>query len=291
MIADYSKDKALFEKCITFIDEIFPGCKEMALKGIRYGASWEECSTPFIIEDKGEVIAHAGVWPFTVILNGEKHQTASIHGVCVSQPHRGKGYFKQLMSEAIDYAEKTYQSSLLFTDKPYLYQNYPYKVMLPEYDFVLKKSNQFSPKDSDLSVLNLENSADLDLVHQLLTSRLPLSNQFGFYGKSANTLFILNSLRRKIAYSKRLNVMIIYEINHDTLHMKEIIMQTKIPLFEILELIPDTVTKVVFEFCPDQFLSEQEYTAVLAKPECAVLVSNRFNFKGQCFRYPEIYSC
>ncbi|MBI2792215.1 MAG: GNAT family N-acetyltransferase [Gammaproteobacteria bacterium] len=291
MMADYSKDKALFEKCITFIDEIFPGCKEMALRGINYGASWKECSTPFIIEHQGEVIAHAGVWPFTVILNGEKHKTASIHGVCVRETHRGKGYFKQLMREAIDYAEKTFQSSLLFTDKPYLYQNYPYKVMLPEYDFILNKRNQFSTKDSDLRALNLENSDDLALLHQLLTSRLPLSNLFGFYGKSANTLFILNSLRRKIFYSKKLNVMIVYEINHDTLYMKEIVVQTKIPLTEILEMIPDTFTKVVFEFCPDQFLSEKEYAAVLAKPECAVLVSNRFNFNKTCFRYPEIYSC
>lgn len=69
MISDYAKEPKLFERCINLIDAIFPGCKEFALKGMQYKASWAECSTPFIIEGQGEIIAHAGVWPITVMLN------------------------------------------------------------------------------------------------------------------------------------------------------------------------------------------------------------------------------
>lgn len=120
MIADYTKDPKLFERCINLINEAFPGCKEFALNGMKYNASWPEVSTPFIIEEHGEIIAHAGVWPITLILNGRKHQSASIHGVCVKPEHRGKGHFKQLMQEAIHYAEHNFDSSLLFTEKQYL---------------------------------------------------------------------------------------------------------------------------------------------------------------------------
>ena len=61
MIADYAKDPELFESCINLINECFPGCKEFALNAMKYGASWPEASIPFIIEEQGKIIAHAGV--------------------------------------------------------------------------------------------------------------------------------------------------------------------------------------------------------------------------------------
>lgn len=63
MIADYNKNANLFERCINFIERVFPGAKDFALKGMNYGASWKVASTPFIIEENGEIIAHAGVVP------------------------------------------------------------------------------------------------------------------------------------------------------------------------------------------------------------------------------------
>lgn len=195
MLANYAKEPQLFERCINLIDAVFPGCKEFALKGMQYQASWAECSTPFIIEDQGEIIAHAGVWPITVMLNGKKHRSASIHGVCVKPEHRGKGYFKQLMQEAMEYAENHFDSHLLFTEKPYLYKNYPYKTMLPEYDFILTDIKE-SSQESDLRVLNLDVQQDLNKVHHLLSNRVPLSDHFSIL--DGNTLFILNTLRKKI---------------------------------------------------------------------------------------------
>jgi predicted acetyltransferase len=167
MIADYAKDPELFESCINLINECFPGCKEFALNAMKYGASWPEASIPFIIEEQGKIIAHAGVWPITLRLNGEEHKTASIHGVCVKPEHRGKGYFKKLMQETMQYADDHLDSSLLFTEKPYLYKNYPYKTMLPEYDFVLSESIKVQSKTSDLSFLNFNDLEDFAIIHDL----------------------------------------------------------------------------------------------------------------------------
>lgn len=217
--------------------------------------------------------------------------SAAIYAVAVSPTHRGQGYFKKLMQEVMDYVGKNFESLLLLTTKPYLYKNYPYKIMLPEYDFVVKRDIKANINNSDLRVLNLDNENDLTLLKRLLSNRVPLSNQLSVQGKNGSTLFILNAMFGKIWYSERLNAVIIYQINDETLFIKEIIGEKQLQLQEIIEVIPDPFSKVVLQFCPDKFLNENEYEAQLAKPENCVMVSSTFQFEGKYFRYPEIYGC
>ncbi len=291
MIASYAKDPLLFERCINLINEVFPGCKEFALNGIKYGASWPQESIPFIVEEKGEIIAHAGVWPLTFMLNGNEHHSASIHGVCVKPEHRGKGYFKQLMQETMQYVEDKFDSSVLFTTKPYLYKSYPYKAMLPEYDFVVGEKLKFNQKVSDLRILSVDNANDLNLMHDLLATRLPLSNQFSAINKNATSLFILNTLHKILHYSEKLNALLVYEIINSTLYIKEIVSPKQYQIPDILEVIPSKFDKIVLQFCPEKFLDEKDYTATLAGPECCIMVSEKFSFNAKYFRYPELYWC
>lgn len=290
MIADYAKEPELFERCINLINEAFPGCKEFALNGMKYNASWPKVSTPFIIEEHGEIIAHAGVWPITLMLNGKKYRSASIHGVCVKPEHRGKGHFKQLMHEAMHYADHNFDSSLLFTEKPYLYKNYPYKVMLPEYDFVLTQNVKPPTKESDLRVLSLDDPNDLNIVHHLLCTRVPLSDNLSIID-TGNTLFVLNTLGKKIYYSEILNAIVMFEIKVNTLYITEIISQKQYQLSEIIAMITGHFDKIILQFCPDRFLDEKYYNAKLAGPVCCVLTSSQFAFNGEYFRYPELYYC
>lgn len=290
MISDYSKDKNLFENCISFIDGIFPGCKEFSLKAMNYGASWPEASTPFIIEEKGKILAHVGILPLTININGNNHQTAGIHAVSVHPLQRGKGHFRQLMNEVISYTKINFESSFLMTQKPYLFKDFSYTTMLPEYNFVLK-NNVFLPKESDLRDLELNNLKDLELLKDLLSKRLPLSDNFSLQGKNAATLFIMNSMYGKICYSEQLHTVILYKVVDNILYLNEIVSSAQYKLSEIIKLIPEQFDKVILQFCPDRYLNENEYTAVLARPENCVMVSPELNFKAKYFRYPEIYSC
>lgn len=252
-----------------------------------------------ILKEKDEIIAHAGVWPITFMLNGKEHHSASIHGVCVKISHRGRGYFQQLMQEVMQYVENNFDSSVLFSMKPYLYKKYPYKVMLPEYDFILNEDNKLNvssySKISDLRILQWDNSNDLNLIHKLLSNRVPLSNQLGFIHKSGNEIFILNMMNKKIYYSEKLNVLVVYEIIEKTLYLKEIISTNQTHISDVIRLILGSestqVEKIIMQFCPDRFLDEKEYSPVLARPECCILTSDTFSFDGKYFRYPELYWC
>lgn len=289
MQLNYANDSELFGRCINLIDEVFPGCKTFASTGMKYKASWSESSTPFVVEDKNNVIAHAGLWPITVMVNGAIHKTAAIHGVCVKPEYRGKGYFKQLMNEAMQVAAKNFESTILFTNKPYLYKDYPaYTAMLPEYDFLVKNKIAVCT-DTDLRKLSLDNASDLNLLHQLLSNHMPVSDELSVL--HANALFILNNLNNEIHYSDQLKTAIVYSILNDTLYLKDILCPKIGKISNIIELIPGQYEKIVFQFNPEKFLNENEYTPFMAAPECCVMVSETFPFKGKYFRYPETYAC
>ena len=293
MIRNYLKDPKLFEKSIYLIDQVFPGCKELALKSMKYGASWQKASIPFIIEEKGKIIAHLGILPIEIEVNKQKYNTAAIHGICVKEERRGEGCFKHLMLEAMDFINKNFNTSILFTDKPYLYRNYPYKIMLPEYNFLFNKEicSVLHGKKLDLRTLCLDNSNDLKLLYNIFSTRMQMSEQISVLGENSITLFIMNTLCNKLHYSKELNALIIFDIVDNTLYIKEIVSPNNCDFTSIINSIPNAFEKIVFQFCPDQFLEKEDYTAILANPEYCVMASNKFDFQGEYFCYPRLYSC
>lgn len=298
MIDSYDNNPKLFNDCLNLMDGAFPGCKEFALNGIKYNAFWSKASTPFIIKEEKEIIAHAGVWPLTFMLNGKEHHSASIHGVCVKASERGKGHFRILMREVMEYTGNHFDSSVLFTNKPYLYKKYPYKTMLPEYDFILNDKHLHSNINSNISalrVLKWDNLDDINLMHQLFSNRIPLSNQLSILHENGKTLFVLNAMNKKIYYSEKLQAMLVYEIINNILYIKEIISPKQALISDVIELILNyekiQVNDIILQFCPDKFLDEKEYSPVIARPECCIMTSTAFTFDNKYFRYPELYWC
>jgi len=160
--------------------------------------------------------------------------------------------------------------------------------MLPEYDFLVKNKIA-TGTDTDFRKLNLDNANDLDLLHQQLSNHVPLSDEFSVL--NANALFVLNTLNTEIHYSDKLQTVIVYTILNNTLYLKDILCSTTCKITDIIALIPGHYEKIVFQFNPDKFLNKNEYTPFMAAPECCVMVSDTFPFKGKYFRYPEIYAC
>lgn len=286
MLANYATDITLFDRCINLVDSIFPGIKNAAMTGIKYNARWDKISSPFIIEQNGEIIAHLGVIPLDIILNKKKRRVAAIHGICVKESFRGRGLFKQLMQEALIYIENNFDASILFTDQPDLYRRYNFTV-LPEYDFTT--NIDYTVKmDSDLRTLSLDNPHDLKIMQGLLSDHLPISNQMSLVNET--TIFVLDTLDKKIHFSHHLNAIIIYEIIESNLYIKDILSQKQYMVSEIIAVIPESFNKVILQFSPDKF-SNELFQPILANPECSIMVSDNFNFKGEFFRYPETHRC
>lgn len=286
MLANYATDPTLFIRCMNLIDSVFPGVKNMAITAMKYDACWDKDSTPFLIEENGEIIAHLGVIPLEVMLNHKKHRVAALHGICTKEALRGRGFFKQLMQEAMRYIESNYDTAILFTDQPSLYTPYRFSV-LPEYDFVIDSLN-IKKVVSDLRLLSLDNVNDLNTIQKLLSNHVPLSNQMSLINES--TLFLLNNLTNKLYFSQQLNMVIIFEIKDQCLLIKDILSQRQLAIDEIISILPDDYEKVILQFCPDKFTSHA-YTPILAQPDGSIMVLDNFNYEGRFFRYPESYRC
>lgn len=290
MLVNYIDDPTLFARCIQLIDDVFPGIKKVAMQGMKYGACWDKVSLPFIIENNGEVIAHLGIIPLEILLHQKQCHVAAIHGICVKENFRGQGLFKQLMQEAIHYIQQHFDAALLFTDQPDLYTRYHFSI-LPEYDFIIDYPKYQTPT-TDLRTLSLDNKDDLNLIQDLLHDHLPTSNQMSLVNES--TIFILDNLHKKIFFSAHINALIVYEIKDNCLVLKEVLSKKLFTLDDIAKCIPERFNKIVLQFCPDKFTSGNFFnaaTAVLAAPECSIMVSEDFPFIGNYFRYPEPYRC
>jgi len=70
-----------------------------------------------------------------------------------------------LMNEALKFTQENYDFSFLFTDKPYLYEKFGFKV-IEENDFVYNFSSQ-EQKTNKLKEIDLDNPNDLRLMQRL----------------------------------------------------------------------------------------------------------------------------
>jgi predicted N-acetyltransferase YhbS len=285
MIADYAADLTLYDQCLTLIDACFPGIKTLADKGRRHNAYWDKASTPFIIKEKGKVIAHLGVLPYDFMMEGKSYHAAAIHGVCTQEGHRNKGYFKQLMQEALQFTQKEYDFSFLFTGQPHLYERYGFKVV-PEYDFIYDFASP--QKSGALRKLDLDKAEDLTLLQDHYKNRIPLSNHFSIIKET--TIATLNALHEPVYYIEAIDGLIVYEVKETVLYLKDIVTTKPCELGVVLNSIPDTFLKVVLQFSPDKFL-KLTLQVINAAPECYFMTSKDFGIKCQTFRFPEPQRC
>ena len=284
-MANYETDPNLYHQVLTGMEICFPGIKSLADKGRKYDAAWDRFSIPFVVTEDNEVIAHVGIISFDFIINNENQKGAAIHGVYVKDEYRGKGFFKELMEEALDFSREHYDFSLLFTDQPHLYHKFGFKTTI-ESDFVLNSFNK-KPTSDKLHRIDLKNKAEIDLMHHLLMKRLPLSLRFGILHEK--DIFTLQALQEPIYYSPIDNALIYYKIIDDVLYIRDIVCEKIIPLSRVIDLIPETFSEVILQFSPERFT--QDVKPIRAHPECSLMVSESVELGDKPMRFPEGQRC
>lgn len=285
MIADYALDSTLYEQCLTLLDSCFPGVKAMADKGRIHNAYWDKSSTPFIVREGQEIIAHLGLLSFDFIIQGKSYHGAAMHGICTKEEFRKKGHFKKLMKEALKFTQENYDFPFLFTDKPYLYEQFGFKV-LEEHDFIYNFSGK--NQEGKIRKIDLDNSDDLRLFQRLYLNRIPISNCFGVIKEI--TVTTLNALHEPIYYVEAIDALVVYQIKNDVLYVKDIVTTKVCKLDLVLNSIPDKFSKVVLQFSPDNFLS-MPFDSLVATPEGSFMISKDFAMKCSSFRFPELQRC
>lgn len=286
MIKNYSQEPTLYEECLSLVDECFPGIKCVADRAKLYNAHWDKVSTPFVYYINNELVGHLGLIPFKLIINNRELTGAALHGICVKEKFRRKGIFTALINEALLHSKDNYDFSFLFTSQVKLYETFGFKI-IDEYDFWVENLN-ISHSNDAVRPLDLSNKFDLQIMHNLLQKRLPISNRFGMVNETV--VFTLNALSVPIYYSEKNQFLILYEVKESVLYIKDIVFTNLIDLQTIISCISEHFSKIILQFYPDNF-KNLNFKPVKANPEDFIMVSEPSNLGVLPFRYPETERC
>lgn len=175
--------------------------------------------------------------------------------------YRNKGLSKQLMNKVLIEYENV-------MDVFYLYANDSVLDFYPKFGFqkmnehIFSMSYQGKSQQQPLVYLNGHNDNDLAFIYDFAKKRQPNSPLFSTLNTEELLMFYsIYVYSQSIVYIKEEDVIVFYQIDGETLHLVDVLSQTKVNLNSILaRLANEEIKKVSFGY------SENSLTSIKAAP-------------------------
>lgn len=273
----YAREPGLLERVLALADTAFPGLAARAMRIQLPGGHWRDRSVPFVVERGGRVVSHVGVLSIEMILDAERTRVGGIHAVCTHPDHRGRGYSRGLMEEALAWCDARFPTILLFTDQPSLYERFGFR-SAAEHRFRASLRSRGHKRFS--RALDLTRPEDLAILDRLLGARAPVSEVLGVVAERAVFTFLCPE--RELVYAPDLDAIVWMRLRETTLTLHDVVAERIPRLVEILDLVPGPVETVEIEFTPDRL--GVEAAALPASME--LMVRGPFAVAGKPFAVP-----
>lgn len=261
-------DADLGREVLALLDLAWPLLSRRVARASEFQAKWTAISNPFIIREKKRPLAHVGVLEQKVFMGDKVHDIGGIHAVCTHPGYRGRGLCRELMEKALTYCDALYDTVMLFTDIPELYERFGFRLM-EESRFILTDF-QLEPGKKKFRPLR-STMKDVQTIGGLISKRRAVSQVYGPLNEPS--LFILNEILargdiQRLHYAEELDLLMAFDQVGATLRVYDIVAERIPSLEEIVECLPRRVRRVEIFFTPDQF-------APRACPE-------KFRYGGDC---------
>lgn len=124
IVSEVYEDASLSASLFGLWDTVwgFLRAKE-ALAG-RLGFPWRAVTTPFAAVEDGRVIAHAGLMPIPMVIDGAAVTIGAVHAVCVAATRRGEGLGRRVLAAALAACDERYPACVLASEKEALYAKF-----------------------------------------------------------------------------------------------------------------------------------------------------------------------
>ncbi|WP_264448976.1 GNAT family N-acetyltransferase [Bacillus cereus] len=272
------------EQLFPLFEEVF-GITSQTLHDFSEKGYWDYTykALSFIQDDK--VIANVAAFSLPLLINGEKINAAGIQSVMTHPDFRRQGLMTQLLNKMIEKIDKQCEYALLFTETPELYKSFGFQIV-QEYLMTIpydKKNN----KDSILRKLDFYNEEDRNLINEIIENGQRLSNMFSTINYRSSFYLKMYDLKwnERLYYSKKLDAMIVYEVENEKLKLYGVFAPVLPILDELCEEISESFTEVEFYFCPDQLgIDEIQYTELQSSKYLMVRSNKELDLKG--YRFP-----
>jgi predicted N-acetyltransferase YhbS len=235
------------EPLLALLDDAFPGFAESERIARGRGLRWEDCSTPFVVEEAGAVVAHVGVLELPLVVDGREILAGGVHAVATRVERRGRGHMRELMEEALLHCEGRYETLVLTAGTPDVYAKFGFRAVT-EHRFVLDAP---PPVGTDAwRPLDLAAPSDLSLLHRLLRERSSVSNVLGVVRELP--VFLFDTTRASLAYFPALDAIVWFTRKDGTLRLHDVVARDIPPLGEILARVSGPLSRVECGFAPDR---------------------------------------
>lgn len=250
MRGEFQTDPGLSPALFHLLDQVFPGIAGGAARLRGWGAAWEEVSTPFVHRAAdGEVLAHVGLIPLPLILEGSPARAATVHAVACHPEHRRQGLYRGVMDELLDHAASRFDTLLLTTEHPEYFTPFGFQVV-EECAFTVE------PGGSGLrppAILDLDREGDRAVAHRILGAREPVSRVLGVGPERA--VFLFNEARAGIRHIPELDTLLCLEEDGDTVRLFDVA-APRLPSLDALRPWLPASRRLELAFAPDRLAPE-----------------------------------
>jgi predicted N-acetyltransferase YhbS len=247
MQGSFAEDPGLLDRLMDLLDLVFPGLRLAADRARILGAPWESVSTPFVAVEDGRVVSHVGLIELPLVVDGRSEVVGAVHGVATHTEHRRRGHYHRLMDEVFDYCTDRLPTQILTTEHPEYFTPFGFRVV-PEHLFTVPRRRPAGA--GNLRLLDLDDSADVALLHRLLEGRVPVSRRLGVVREHG--VFCFNEGRRSLHYAPDLDVVLCLEQDNEAVTLYDVVGSELPTLDAVLDRLPGPVSSVTLAFAPDR---------------------------------------
>lgn len=238
------------------------GFDESVLKDFYASGFANPTYTPFTFFNDGVAIANVSMFDMPLLINDQKVNTAGIQSVMTEPQYRGKGLFKKLFELMLSEIDSRFDTSFLFTSIPELYRPFGFREVKESF-FVASYKKETGQREPSLRKLDIFNDEDVLVIRELFNHFAPISHVFAPLSHASS--FYLNMFdpdySKKLYYSQELNVIIVFELENNTLKLYDLIGKEIPKIDEIVTSIGAPVSQIEFHFHPDLF-ALQEFKSI-----------------------------
>jgi len=214
---------------------------------------WKDKYNPYSLLDGDKIVANVSVNEIDLVIDGQVKKAIQIGTVMTHSDYRNKGLSRELMNRIITDYENKHDLMYLFANHNVLdfYPKFGFKPVT-EYQYSINY-NFNSYKNATIHKLDCQNLDDLHFIYQFAAERLPVSMKLGTKNTEELLMFYcLNVFTNDLYYIKDENVIVIYQIKEDILHIFDIISKEEFEIVNVLQSIANEQTqKIVFHYMPD----------------------------------------
>jgi len=209
---------------------------------------WNSNYIPYSFFHDNRIIANVSVNRMELMIFGELHKAIQIGTVMTEKSHRGQGLASRLMEKVLEDFDEEYSVYFLAADEKAvpLYERYGFSPIKTER--IILETSCFSKREMPLvsEPISIE-----DLLEYKRTS-LPLSTKFSAIGDEHILVFYYVHGFDRCTYKLSDDILVLFEMEENELHLYDIFSKKKIVLKKIIEeILPEDAEKIIFHFIPD----------------------------------------